>query len=214
MIIIQNENIKINKINNNSNNGDKYDISISLNNNINDNSDKNKANYLSNNNINEITNTDNIINQDNKGEVQKYSYECTNILHLASYIYEGTEESNIEIDLKNNGEYSWPLNSIQLICDKEASFKGKEIRINPQKPGEKRKYNIILTNFGKLSIGEYKSSFTLYINGKQVGEKLTLRIKVIENNSLKNEIEQNMEKINEFRDLSEVDYSDERILKY
>ena len=68
---------------------------------------------------------------------------------------------------------------------------------------------------GKFSKGEYKLSYKFYINGKPIGEKLTLRI-IVKEKMFDNEIEQNLDKIKEFREafnLSEEDYSDDRLLE-
>ena len=54
----------------------------------------------------------------------------------------------------------------------------------------------------------------VYINGTPVGEKLTLRIVIKE--KIVNELDEYMEKIKEFRenyDLSENEYSDERLFE-
>ena len=88
--------------------------------------------------------------------------------------------------------------------------------IDPQKPGEEKKYNIILNNLGNYPKGEYRSYYWLYINDKIIGEKLTLRINIKEENKIENEIAQNMEKIKEFIDnygFLEYEYSNEKILE-
>ena len=203
------------------------------NNNNNQNTFKNDDHHTSktndnNNNVNNnnVNNNVNINKNDNKDitpngneETSKiiYSYECINIISLSAYIYEGTQEANIDIILKNNGDYSWPLNSTKLICDKkESNFIGNEIMIDPQKPGEEKKYKVTITNLENSPKGEYKTYYWFYINGKHIGEKLTLRINIKEENKIENEIEQNMEKIKEFReiyDFSENDYSNEKIFE-
>ena len=60
--------------------------------------------------------------------------------------------------------------------------------------------------------GEYKIIFSFYSGGKIHGEKITALIKIKENQ--KNEIDEYIEKINEFREnfnLSEDEYSNEKL---
>ena len=68
---------------------------------------------------------------------------------------------------------------------------------------------------GKFSKGEYNLFYKLDINGKPIGEKLTLRI-IVKEKILDNEIEQDLDTIKEFREafnLSEEEYSDDRLLE-
>ena len=67
---------------------------------------------------------------------------------------------------------------------------------------------------GKFPKGEYNSYYWLYANGKPFSEKITLRINIKEKGE--EEIEKYKDKIKEFRDnydLSEEEYSDERLLE-
>ena len=92
---------------------------------------------------------------------------------------------------------------------------GNEIKIEEQKPGEEKKYNIVFKGLERYPIGEYKSYYLVYINGTPLGEKLSLRI-IIKEKIIVNELDEYMEKIKEFREnyeLSENDYSDERIFE-
>ena len=137
-----------------------------------------------------------------------YSYELINNTKLLEkIIYEGIDEAKIEIILKNNGEEPWPLNKTKLIFDKESYFKEKDISLQPQKPGEEKKYEIILKNLGKLKVGEYKCILSFGVGLKSLkyfGEKIILRINV------KDQV------IGIFRNefgLQEKDYSDEKILE-
>ena len=201
---------------------DKIKGKSNIKNNINDNSNRinnleikkkhQKDDKKNNNPITEKSDNNQDINRINK-DIQ-YSYEITNIISLSSYIYEGTEETSIEIILKNNGEYPWPLNSTKLICDKESKFIGNEIKIDPLNKGEEKKYKIIFKNLEKNPIGEYVCYYWFYANGKPFGEKITLRINIKEKGE--EEIEKYKDKIKEFRDnydLSVDEYSDERLLE-
>ena len=203
-----------------------YNINNNVNDEINNNINENELtinninNKDDNNNNNQNININNINNNNNNNQTDKevsktiqYSYECTNIISLSSYIYKGTDEANIEIILKNNGEHSWPQNSTKLVCDSESDFKGNEIMVDSQNPGEEKKYNIIIKNLGNSPIGEYKSYYWLYVNDKPLGEKLTLRINIKE--KVENETDKYITQIQDFRDnydLTKTEYSDERIL--
>ena len=153
------------------------------------------------------------LNQNLIKESKQYSYECINILDLSSYIYEGTKESKIEIILKNNGDMTWPEGS-KLIVDNKSDLRANEIMLKPQKPGEQQSYDAIFDALKEIKVGEYKSYLT-FENSEDVfsGEKLTLKIII---KKKKNEIEQNIDKIRDFRDnyaLSTEDYSDRKLLE-
>ena len=110
--------------------------------------------------------------------------------------------------MKINGEKPWPLNKIKLIFDKESYLKEKVISLQPQKPGEKEKYQIILKRLGKLKVGEYKCILSFGVGLKSLkyfGETIILRINVKE------------QVIGIFRNefgLKEKDYSDEKYLRF
>ena len=154
-------------------------------------------------------------NEDEEVENQ-YSYECiTNIINLSAFIYEGTDDANIEIILKNNGDQPWPKDKTKLIYDKESYSMGKDIILNPQNPGEEQKYVIIINNLGKCPSGEYKFFMYFCVDSKIFGEKLSFRVIIKEENKNKIEIKEHFEKIKEFREnfgLNNEDFSDEDIL--
>ena len=153
------------------------------------------------------------LNQNIIQESKQYSYECINILNLSTYIYEGTNEAKIEIILKNNGNITWPEGS-KLIVDNKSDFGANEIILKPQKPGEHKSYNVNFGDLKEIKVGEYKSYLTIENSGKSFsGEKLVLKIII---KKKKNEIEQNIDKIQDFRDnyaLSTEDYSDGKLLE-
>ena len=141
-----------------------------------------------------------------------YSYECINILQLSMYLYEGTEKGQTEIILKNNGSQTWPEGRTKLAFERESEISGDEIILRPQKPGEIGKYNIILSGLNNFSHKQYKSYLSLYIDDDEVGEQLILTINIKEKDTNKKEIEDNMDKIIEFRNnynLGIEDYSNE-----
>ena len=81
-------------------------------------------------------------------------------------------------------------------------------------PEEKRNYKIKFKNLNRYRSGEYESFLWFFANGNPYGNKITLKIIIKEQNIQKNEIEQYMDKIKEFREnfaLSEEDYSDEKL---
>ena len=148
--------------------------------------------------------------------VKKYSYECINILQLSMYLYEGTEQGQIEIIIKNNGSQTWPEGRAKLAFERESEISGDEIMLNPQKPGEIEKYNIILRGLNNYSHKQYKSYLNIYIDDDEVGEQIILTINIKEKDKTKKEIEDNMDKINEFRQIYSLgieDYSDEKLFE-
>jgi len=179
-----------------------YNIPDIINNNLNNNN-----NNI--NNINEIKNDDN--NNDNNIIVAKkeYSYECLNKNKLSSYIYEGTDEAKIEIILKNNGKEDWPKDCAKLIFDRASNIEGEDIVLEPQKSGEQKIYHAIFKKVSKYRVGEYKSFLLFSVNDETFGEELELTVEIKEN-------EENIDRINEFRqkyDLNNNDYSNEKILE-
>ena len=146
---------------------------------------------------------------------EDYSYDCTNSMYLTAYIYEGTDEAKFEIFLRNNSTKIWGADS-KLIIDPSSFLKTDIISLAPQKPNEERGYEIIIKDLGKRAVGEYKLIYLFYTEGKVRGEKITAIVKIKEKDNKKSEVEENMEKINEFRDyfkLSVEEYSDEKLFE-
>ena len=145
-----------------------------------------------------------------------YSYECINILQLSMYLYEGTEKGQTEIILKNSGSQTWPEGRTKLVFERESEISGEEIILNPQKPGEIGKYNIVLNGLSNYSHKQYKSYLNFYIDDNEVGEQIILTINIKEKDKTKKEIEDNMDKITEFRQIYSLgieDYSDEKLFE-
>ena len=87
--------------------------------------------------------------------------------------------------------------------------------LNPQNPGEEKKYEINFNNLRQCPPGEYKFFLYFHVDSKTFGEKLSFRVNIKEKN--KNEILliENSDKIKEFRDnfgLTNEEYSDELLL--
>ena len=131
-------------------------------------------------------------------------------------IYEGTDETKIEIVLKNNGKEIWPKGNTKLIFEKNSKFIGEEISLEPQNPGEEKKYYALFKNLGKYPPGEYKSYLSFYADNNIIGEQLTLRINIKKKDNEAKEINENYDKIKEFRELftlNEEEFSDEKIFE-
>ena len=146
----------------------------------------------------------------------EYSYECINILQLSLYLYEGTEEGKIGITLKNNGSQTWPEGRTRLCFERESQINGDEIILRPQKPGEEGKYDVILSGLKTYSPNQYKSYLGFCIDDNEFGEELVLTINIKEKNTNKKEMDENMDKIKEFRsmfDLKGEEYSDEKLFE-
>ena len=138
---------------------------------------KNK-NYINNNYIINISsnNKDNdYIKEEEETKKIEYSYECMNISQLSTYIYEGENEAEIKIILKNNGNISWPKDKSKLIFDRDSQINGDEIRLESQKPGEQKSYRIIFKQLKNNIPGEYLSFIWFYVNENFYGQKLKLK---------------------------------------
>ena len=165
-----------------------------------------------------LKNNDNMfdkINNLNNDDGKEYSYECTNSILLSAYIYKGTDEAYIKIHLKNNGNETW-ANDSKLLVDSNSKFKADEITLDPQKPNEEKIYNVKLKDLKNYPIGEYKAFFVFYSGGKIHGEKIVAIIKIKEIDDANKEINENIDKIKEFREtfnLEEKEFSDEKLLE-
>ena len=167
-------------------------------------------------NMNEINNE----NKNNKKEKvinEGLLYECSNSKYLKVYIYQGTEETNFEIYLRNIGEKSWDKDS-KLVVDPCSKCKTNDIILKPQKPDEELAYEVFVKDLKNYPPGDYKIVFSFSSGGRIYGEKIVAFIRIIEKEIKKNEneIDENIDKIKEFREefnLTEDDYSNEELLK-
>ena len=172
---------------------------------------KNENNFINNNNEINIKNNDNF---DDRGKKQEYSYICDNSL-LNAYIYEGTDEAKIQFSLKNNGDRAWPDRTTKLIYDKFSIISGDEINLKPQEPNETENYEVIFKNLSILEAGEYRAFILFNINGKNYGEKISMKV-IIKQKDKKKELDDNIQKVKDFRnvyDLPEEDYPDKTLLE-
>ena len=153
--------------------------------------------------------------ENEEAKIGEYSYDCSNADYLSVYIYVGTDEAKFEIYLRNIGDKPW-ANDSTLKIDKSSDCTTDEIKLEPQKPNEERSYKIIVKDLKNYPAGDYKIIFLFWSGGKINGEKIVAIIKIKEKDDEKNEIEENIGKIKDFRheySLSEEDYPNEIILK-
>ena len=111
-----------------------------------------------------------------ENDFDDYSFECTNIKDLSSEIYEGKNQTNIKITLKNDGRFPWPEDNTKLVFEKSDKFKYNDIELQPQKPEEERSYDIELSDLRNIKAGNYELNLQLFINRKPCGNKITLSI--------------------------------------
>ena len=139
---------------------------------------------------------------------KNYSFLCLNKINLNSFITKGTENTQIEITLNNNGKINWPSNA-KLVFDNNSHIKSDDIILNPQRCNEEKTYKINFNDLSKLNIGKYEAYLWFNINGENFGDKMQLMIKVDE--------DENSCKIDLFREsysLSRNDYSDEQLKEF
>ena len=144
-----------------------------------------------------------------------YSYDCSNIILLNQFIYEGTEQCEFKILLKNNGNVKWPEKKTKLIFDESSQITGDNITLLSQNVEEEKEYIVNFENLGNLKKGEYKAYLLFNVKGKNIGDKLTLIINVKEKDEM-TELEKHKNKIEEFRNtfnLSDEEFSNEKILE-
>ena len=181
-------------------------IRESQNKNIQDNNDR--FNLINDNNEDDNRNYYNLLNEN------EYSYECLNIMSLTRFINKGINEVKFEINLRNNGKKSWPIGNTKLIYSPNGILVGDDIQLQSQEPGEEGNYEVIFQNLKDYPEGEYKSILSFIVNGKNIGNKLELKVVIKKKNI--NEIEEHMDDINQFRQeyqLPKEDFSDERLLE-
>ena len=163
-------------------------------------------------NINKTKIDNNSNNNNIKSNIneENYTYQCKDKL-LSVNVYKGSDEAQIKITLINNGNIDWPLET-KLIFGNNSPIKGNDIKLNPQKPGEKNEYTIIFNNLKSFSKGEYYSILFFYVNKKLYGEILKIKIVIKEKEKTKNELDK-IKKFREEYDLDEKHYTDELLLK-
>jgi hypothetical protein len=138
-----------------------------------------------------------------------YSYECLNINNLSSYIFSNTKETKLEIILKNNGNQIWPEGNTKLKFDQTSDIMGNEVILEPQVPGEKKRYEIYFNKLENYISGEYHSYLWFCINDFNYGEKLKIRLIF----RFKKEVQDKIQEFRELFDLHTDNYSDQKIFE-
>ena len=200
-------------------------------NNIFDNTKVNNKIINKNNNINDTNSHSQVFNQKlirNKTEIfeikklndlikkEEYSCECVNVNDLNGGIFEGTDDLRIRIILKNNGDIKWPVGKAKIQFDYYSFLKCRDIVLFPQNPGEQKNYNIVFEGLKNFSVGQYSSYIWIVIDGKRIGQKIKIIITIRKNFDELKEINENIDKINEFRNnfgLIKFYYPDEKVLE-
>ena len=160
-----------------------------------------------NNDKENVINNENIINE-------AYLYDCTNSMYLSRYVYQGVGEVIFEIYLRNIGKKSW-ANDSKLLVDHSSAGTTTDIKLEPQNPNEERGYKFIVKDLENYPPGEYKIIFYFWSGGKINGGKIVAKISIKEKDIKKNEIDEYIDKINDFREtfnLSEDEYPNEKLL--
>ena len=168
----------------------------------------------SDNDIDDINNNE--IRED-KNEIiieknEEYSYECINKRDLKLNIDEDDDFSKFEIALKNNGKKKWHKDTILKIAGDSEDIKTKIINLKPQEPEETGVYRIDFNYLKEYISGEYRMYLEFYSGGNNYGERLEMRVNTVK----KEEVNKNIEKIKEFRNLfgfREKDYSNAFLLR-
>ena len=147
-----------------------------------------------------------------KGTLQNmhYTYECTNLMILQQYVYQGTESTEIPLMLKNTGPYCWPPNDTKLIFGVNYKIKGKTVQLKSLDVNEEQQCNVKIEGLGKLPVGEYETGVYLNIKRNNIGK--IIKIKIIIKEKEDDPIDQYIETIKKFRDeynLDEKEYSND-----
>ena len=137
-----------------------------------------------------------------------YSYECFNRDNLILDLREGTEEAEIQIQLRNNGNIDWNEDT-KLKVIEPSDIKIDDIKLEPQKPNDVKYYTIQFKDLINLEIKEYTVLLVFCSEGKNYGDVIIIKINILGNNEF------SRKKVDEFRkeyDLPFDTFSDEKIL--
>ena len=138
-----------------------------------------------------------------KNENELYSYKLLS-KNNDFYIYNNLKYKIISIILENNGYLDWPENETKLICDINQSLISFNNIILPSlKKGQQEQIDIELNIPNEIPLDSYKILIDFKVNGKNIGEKLELIVKMVTE----------VEAFRKHYDLDEDTFSDETILK-
>ena len=152
---------------------------------------KNENNYRFIQNNNNITNNINIHNsnliiRDIPNDIlqkSKYSYKCINKDNLTTLIYKWIPEVKISLILKNDGDRTWVKNETKLIFDRDSDYSIiGDIILDPQKPNEQKKYDIIFKGLENYSSNQCNIILNFYCDNDYYGEQIYFSIKFKEKN--------------------------------
>ena len=139
-----------------------------------------------------------------------YSFECTNLMILQQYVYQGTESTKIPLILKNTGLFPWPPNATKLIFDKNYQIRGKTVNLKSLDKNEEQQCDVTIEGLGQLPVGDYESGVYLNINGINIGKMIKMKVIIKEKEN--DPIDQYIEIIKKFRteyNLDENEYSND-----
>lgn len=121
--------------------------------------------------------------QNNQDDLDEYSFQCTNINKLFSEIYEGDNQTQIELTLKNNGRLTWPEGDAKLVFEKDPKFKCDDIILQEQEPENEKSYNVVLSDLKNIKAGKYDLYLSFVLDGIPIGDKITLSITIKSKNN-------------------------------
>ena len=126
--------------------------------------------------------------EDNNNVKPIYSYECINKDKLISNIKEETDETEIKIELKNNGTLTWNEDT-KLKMVEPSDIKIDDIILKQQNPEEVNTYTISFKKLKNLQAKEYQTCLGFYSEGKNFGDKIVIKINIL-NETEFNELEE------------------------
>ena len=126
--------------------------------------------------------------EDNNNVKPIYSYECINKDKLISNIKEETDETEIKIELKNNGTLTWNEDT-KLKMVEPSDIKIDDIILKQQNPEEVNTYTISFNKLKNLQAKEYQTCLGFYSEGKNFGDKIVIKINIL-NETEFNELEE------------------------
>ena len=126
--------------------------------------------------------------EDNNNVKPIYSYKCINKDKLISNIKEETDETEIKIELKNNGTLTWNEDT-KLKMVEPSDIKIDDIILKQQNPEEVNTYTISFKKLKNLQAKEYQTCLGFYSEGKNFGDKIVIKINIL-NETEFNELEE------------------------
>ena len=110
------------------------------------------------------------------------------------------------MELKNNGDDSWPKNETFLKYDKKnSSILGDDVILNPQLVGEQNVYAIDLGEDDNLEPGLYKAVYYFEVYGKKYANELKIEV------NIEKTIKKLIADVRKEFNLTETNYSDDLI---